>query len=103
MTPIPSIAQPFPLLVLIFYLAASPVTFLIYAVDKSAAINGSRRTRERTLHLLALIGGWPGALIAQKLLRHKSQKRSFQIVFRITVVLHCALLGSLLAFGGKSY
>lgn len=97
------VAPPFPLLVLIFYLAASFVTFLVYAVDKSAAVNGNRRIREHTLHLLALIGGWPGALIAQKLLRHKSKKRSFQAVFRITVVLHSAMLGMLLAFGGKPY
>lgn len=86
-----------------FYLAASLVTFLVYAVDKSAAINDSRRIRERTLHLLAFVGGWPGALIAQKLLRHKSRKRSFQVVFRITVVLHCAMHGFLLAFGYKPY
>ena len=88
---------------LIFYLAANLVTFLVYAVDKSAAVNGSRRIREHTLHLLALIGGWPGALIAQKLLRHKSNKRSFQLIFWITVVLHCAILGALLKFGGISY
>lgn len=98
-----SLTPPFPLLALIFHLAASLAAFLVYAFDKSAAINGSRRIRERTLHLLALIGGWPGALIAQKLLRHKSKKRSFQTVFRITVVLHCAMLGVLLALGGKPY
>lgn len=51
--------------------------------------------RERTLHLLALFGGWPGAWLAQRLLRHKTAKRSFQIVFRVTVAAHlliCALL-----------
>lgn len=44
------------------------------------------------LHLLALIGGWPGALIAQRVFRHKSRKPSFRIVFLFTVVVNCAAL-----------
>ncbi|OZA27557.1 MAG: DNA-binding protein [Hydrogenophilales bacterium 17-64-11] len=74
------------------YLVASLVAFVAYALDKSAARNGQRRTPESTLHLFALAGGWPGALLAQRLLRHKSSKQSFQFVFWVTVVLNgCAL------------
>ncbi|PKO61660.1 MAG: DUF1294 domain-containing protein, partial [Betaproteobacteria bacterium HGW-Betaproteobacteria-17] len=50
------------------------------------------RTQESTLHLFALAGGWPGALAAQKLLRHKSSKPSFQFVFWVTVILNCCVL-----------
>ena len=75
-----------------FYLAASLAAFLAYALDKSAARNGKWRTKESTLHLIGLAGGWPGALAAQRLLRHKSRKQSFQIVFWATVILNgCAL------------
>ena len=75
-----------------FYLVASVVAFLAYALDKSAARNGRWRTKESTLHFLALAGGWPGALAAQRLLRHKSSKRSFQAAFWATVILNsCAL------------
>jgi uncharacterized membrane protein YsdA (DUF1294 family) len=79
--------------VLWLYLIASTVAFITYAWDKSAARNGNWRTRESTLHLLALAGGWPGAWAAQRLLRHKSSKQSFLLVFWLTVCLNCALLG----------
>ena len=66
------------------YIGLSLLTFLAYAVDKSAAINGRWRTPEKTLHLLSVSGGWPGALLAQQLLRHKCSKPSFMVVFWIT-------------------
>lgn len=74
------------------YVVASAVAFIAYAVDKSAAANGRWRTPESTLHFLALIGGWPGALLAQQLLRHKSAKQEFRQVFWATVVLNIMAL-----------
>ena len=79
-----------PMSILLFYLVASSATFAAYAIDKSAARRGAWRTSESTLHLLALAGGWPGALIAQSRLRHKSKKQPFRAVFWATVVLNCA-------------
>jgi uncharacterized membrane protein YsdA (DUF1294 family)/cold shock CspA family protein len=70
----------------VFYAVVSLITFLIYAHDKVAARAGRWRTRESTLHLLALAGGWPGAILAQLLLHHKNRKASFQAVFWVTVV-----------------
>lgn len=77
------------------YAVASAVTFLAYGMDKHAAKKGAWRIRERTLHLLALAGGWPGALLAQQLLRHKSAKAQFRRVFWVTVVLNVAACGYL--------
>jgi len=74
------------------YIAASIVAFAVYAFDKLAAVKGRWRTPENTLHVLALMGGWPGALTAQGMLRHKSKKLSFQVVFWASVVLNCAAL-----------
>ena len=79
-----------PIQILYLYLAASAFTFLVYAKDKWAAQSGRWRTKESSLHTLALIGGWPGALIAQQMLRHKSRKDAFQFVFWATVVVNCA-------------
>jgi len=89
-----------PFVVLGLYFLASAVAFLAYALDKSAARNDRWRTQERTLHLFALVGGWPGALAAQKLLRHKSRKPRFQFVFWATVVLNCTALAWLFSSAG---
>ena len=72
------------------YVALSVLTFLVYYGDKSAAKVGAQRTPESTLHTLALAGGWPGALLAQQLLRHKSVKADFRFAFWVTVVLNVA-------------
>ncbi|MCU7841695.1 MAG: cold shock and DUF1294 domain-containing protein [Candidatus Thiodiazotropha sp. (ex Troendleina suluensis)] len=80
-----------PPLILAVYLILSLLTFIMYAVDKSAAKEGAWRTPESTLHLLSLAGGWPGAVVAQQKLRHKSKKQSFRTVFWVTVLLNCGL------------
>jgi uncharacterized membrane protein YsdA (DUF1294 family)/cold shock CspA family protein len=77
-----------PFIVLVLYVALSFLTFLAYALDKSAAKSGAWRTQESTLHLFSLAGGWPGALIAQQKLRHKSKKESFRFAFWVTVLLN---------------
>lgn len=71
-----------------FYLIASVVCFVAYAMDKAAAMKQTWRTREGTLHLLSLIGGWPGALLAQRAFRHKTVKQEFRTVFWATVILN---------------
>jgi uncharacterized membrane protein YsdA (DUF1294 family) len=80
----------------VLYLAASVAAFAAYAFDKAAARNGEWRTKESTLLGLGVLGGWPGALVAQTLLRHKSSKRTFQAAFWLTVLLNCGALASLL-------
>ncbi len=74
------------------YIGSSILAFLAYAADKSAAKKNAWRTSESTLHVLALVGGWPGALVGQQVLRHKSKKVSFLTVFWATVIINCGLL-----------
>jgi len=78
------------------YSAMSMATFIVYALDKRAARLGDLRVAENTLHGLALLCGWPGALLAQELLRHKSAKPAFRRLFWFTVVLN--VLGFVLLF-----
>ncbi|HYW09691.1 MAG TPA: DUF1294 domain-containing protein [Longimicrobium sp.] len=85
--------------VAIGYGALSCIAFLLYRHDKNAAQAGRMRTRERTLHLIDLLGGWPGGLLAQDRFRHKTRKATFQFVFWATVAINCALLGWLLSAG----
>lgn len=73
---------------MLVYLAMSSMAYLFYFIDKSAAQSGGWRTPESTLHLLELFCGWPGALLAQQWLRHKTIKKSFQITFRLNIVVN---------------
>ena len=81
-----------PPVVWLWYAALGVLTFLAYRKDKAAAQQGSWRTPENTLHLLSLLGGWPGAWLAQTYLRHKSQKAEFRVIYYATVVINVVLL-----------
>lgn len=76
--------------VLVGYAVASVVAFLAYGLDKRRARNGGRRVPERTLHVVELCGGWPGAFAAQRFFRHKTRQRSYQLVFWAIVLAHAA-------------
>lgn len=84
------------------YVVASALTFVLYAKDKSAAQTGNWRISESTLHLFSLVGGWPGAAIAQSRLRHKSKKLSFRVVYWFTVIINCVVLGWLMSPEGSN-
>ena len=81
-----------PVVLVGLYALLSVLLFFTYGADKSAARRRRWRTPEMTLHLMALLGGWPGGLIAQNFYRHKTKKWSFQFVFWCTVVMNCAVL-----------
>ncbi|WP_048610540.1 DUF1294 domain-containing protein [Vibrio coralliirubri] len=68
----------------------SMLTYLMYAKDKRAAINGNWRVPEKTLHIFSVVGGWLGALIAQDKLRHKTQKQPFRAIYWVTVAVNVA-------------
>jgi uncharacterized membrane protein YsdA (DUF1294 family)/cold shock CspA family protein len=78
------------------YAIASGITLLVYAFDKSAAMASRWRTQESTLHLFALLGGWPGAWIAQLQFRHKTKKASLIAAFFLCVIVNLAVLAWLI-------
>lgn len=82
-------------LVLLVNLAA----FFVFGVDKWKAGRGSWRVPERTLALLGLLGGWPGALLAMRLFRHKTRKKSFQVKLAAGVLGNLALWFAAWHFG----
>jgi len=75
-----------------YYGLMSIVSFLLYRGDKHSARNGEWRSPENVLHAADVFGGWPGGLLAQGFLRHKSSKASFQIAFWFTVAVNCAIV-----------
>ncbi|WP_342245482.1 DUF1294 domain-containing protein [Pseudomonas sp. OTU5201] len=80
-------------LVLLTYAFMSLVCFVAYWRDKRFAVAGAQRTPESRLHLYELLGGWPGGLMAQRLIRHKSRKVAYQVKFWLIVAVHLGLLG----------
>ena len=89
-------------IILVLYLSVSLITFLLYRHDKIKAKNHEWRTPEKKLHLFSLIGGWPGALIAQRRLHHKSRKQSFRVVFFLTVIVNISAI-SFYWYSGSSF
>ena len=74
-------------------LVVSIVTFVVFAWDKHRAKCHGWRVPEKTLHTLELLGGWPGAWLAMRWLRHKSIKKRYRVVTGLMVVLHLTALG----------
>jgi len=74
--------------VLLLYVGASVLAFLVYWVDKAAAKANDWRLSESVLLVVGLAGGWPGAIVAQQVLRHKSSKVSFRAAFWATVTVN---------------
>jgi uncharacterized membrane protein YsdA (DUF1294 family) len=85
---------------MIIYVVMSSITFALYAEDKSRAKQGKWRIPENTLHLCELAGGWIGGFIAQRKLRHKSIKGSYQAVFWAIVIIHLLFWIDWLLLGG---
>ena len=85
-----------------YFTGLSFTTFIMYAWDKRQAKQSAHkkvnRTPERTLQLLSLLGGWPGALIAQQWLRHKSQKRRFIVVLWLCIFGNVSVIGAITFF-----
>lgn len=96
LTALGSAFLPHPLVM--WFLLASALTFLIYDGDKLAAREGWRRVPESTLLVFGLVGGWPGAIASQQLFRHKTQKQPFKTWFVINVVLNIVVLVAVYRF-----
>lgn len=86
---------------LLAYCAMSLLSIWQYSRDKHNAQTGAWRIPEKQLHSVELLGGWPGALLAQQLLRHKTKKASYQGVFWLIVLLHQVYWLDQLAFDGQ--
>ncbi|MBX3091189.1 MAG: cold shock and DUF1294 domain-containing protein [Cryobacterium sp.] len=90
-----------PAWVFAIYGGTSVVSFVLYWQDKRAAIAGTWRVPEEQLHLLGLVGGWPGGIVAQNLFRHKTRKEKFARNFWFTVALNVLIfvaIGTIIRF-----
>lgn len=79
-------------------LTTSLLAFVSNGLDKWQAMRNWRRVPERWLHLLELLGGWPGAFYGQQFFRHKTIKPSYRRIFWLMVLSHILLIGVALFF-----
>ncbi len=70
----------------------SLLTVLLYWEDKYLAQYKYWRIPEKYLHIWEFLCGWPGALYAQHVFRHKRSKTSYMIVFWLCVIANIAIL-----------
>lgn len=79
-------------MVILFISIINVMSYWFYAQDKEAAQLGKSRVPENTLHILAFLGGWPAAWLAQQRLRHKTQKQPFRKIYFCTICLNILLI-----------
>lgn len=93
--------MPHPIVIYFSWLVvASAIAVGVMGLDKRRATVGARRVPEARLHLLALLGGWPGTLLAMRLFKHKRRKAAFVRVFWVTVVAHVLVVMLLVRLTG---
>ena len=77
-----------------YILLANALAYAAFAIDKSRAIRAQARIPERSLLILASLGGWIGAKIAQHRLRHKTRKQPFGILLNLSVLIIPGLIAT---------
>ncbi len=92
------VVEPLIISIILYYLSINVFTFILYGVDKSAAVANAWRISERQLHLYMFFGGVLGAILGQKIFRHKTQKLSFRIIFWLLLIIQISIPVALLAY-----
>lgn len=81
------------------YLIASIITAIMFAIDKYLATIYAYRISEKYLILASAACGWPGGLLAMKMVRHKTQKSSFQVMMGLAIIVNIVIVFWLLPLG----
>lgn len=78
--------------ILIYWAAVSAGSVLVTALDKAAAKRRAWRVPERTLLILAALGGAPAMLLTMLLIRHKTRHLKFMIGLPLLILLQIAIV-----------
>jgi len=89
-------------IIIAYFIAINAISYLMFYLDKKAAIANRRRISEKTLLLIALLGGSPLAIVAMNHLRHKTVKQPFKNILICIIVLQGVLIISALFFASRS-
>lgn len=81
-----------------YYLIINVLAFLLYGMDKGNAKRNTWRIRERTLILIAFLGGGIGAYLGMMVFHHKTKHTRFRILVPLAIILHIILIFYLISF-----
>ena len=84
------------ILVLIYVAVMSLIAFAAFGLDKYKAKADKWRTPEKTLFILAIIGGGIGAFLGMRVFRHKTKHKQFVIGIPAIMIVQLILIGLLL-------
>ena len=70
----------------------SILAFVLYGWDKFQSVRGGWRIPEKTLHWLALAGGFPGGWAGRAIFNHKTRKGFFLFILIVSTFIHLALI-----------
>ena len=85
------------LIILIYLVVMNIIGFAIMGIDKSKAKRGAWRIPEKTLFLIAILGGSIGSLLGMKQFRHKTKHKTFTIgmpailIVQAAIILYCTI------------
>jgi len=82
------------LVVIAVFVLLNVVSFSMYLSDKNKAVKGKRRTPEKTLLIVSLIGPF-GAAAGMSYARHKTKKAKFKLVY-VFMFIHIIAIALLL-------
>lgn len=76
----------------LYLIVINVVTYIAMGVDKYRAVKQQWRIPEKTLFLLALLGGSAGGVIGMRFFHHKTRHKKFAVGFPLILIGHCVLL-----------
>lgn len=85
------------ILLFVYLLGMNAAAYILMAVDKANAMRKARRIPEKTLLLLAALGGSLGEWLAMAGLHHKTRHKKFLLLVPLFLLAHI-LLGTWLLF-----
>ena len=83
----------------IYLIIINIIAIIVTIHDKLAAVRGSWRVKERTLLLIAALGGSPAMLLTMLIIRHKTRKPKFMAGIPLIMLVQVIILFLVLHYG----
>lgn len=79
-------------MLILYFIFINLTGFASMGIDKQKAIRGRWRIPEKTLFLIAFLGGSAGSILGMEVFRHKTKHRSFRVGMPAILLLQLAAI-----------